>query len=393
MISFLLYIIIGQAHSFDCLSETQKNLTNPSRLRNLLTIIQKDQKNLIHTEENPNHLNPHFSGSLDWHSAVHSRWAELKIKSLLKTPLTKEDLKLNSLTSLSKEFEYNFKQNKKHFIPTHEIPYGANWLLLYFNELQKTPEFDNENLTPFLNEILNNLYNWMTDEKNTNDFYGRCGSSHQSWELNFYLLMNNPVHKKLTKTQIEHLITLFKNSPCSQDTKEDITPFFSLKSLISSLEKKYSKINIKYRKFENSEWIDQDKTFKQPEVVCHLLKNNKNSLLDSVFAHFLDDILMNFEEQTVIEKTKHGYILNKEALEETIKSNDKIKSAHKPSIQITNLWFNSEKIKSFDELRYRDFNDQINEAYVFIQNHKDDFEYSHYLPQFYIYLIEQIEKI
>lgn len=132
-----------------------------------------------------------FTGSWDWHSAVHGHWALLSIARVTgnKTLATKLDTLLDD-TSL--QAERKFLNSDKGF----ETPYGRAWLLLLLTELaprRSTSKF----VASFKQEVEDFMLDWL--EKNNYPESGTTfNAAHDSWLFAYMLfVMSKPKSAKV----------------------------------------------------------------------------------------------------------------------------------------------------------------------------------------------------
>jgi hypothetical protein len=145
-----------------------------------------------------------FSGSWDWHSAVHAHWALLCIARYTNDAELEEFL-IKRLDDKALKAEYDFLKKEKSF----EFPYGRAWLLLMFSELARRASRAKA-IARIQNDLETSLIGWL--ETNPYPESGTTAApvfnaAHDSWLFAYLLtVMSQPK----TKSSQDRLHALYQ---------------------------------------------------------------------------------------------------------------------------------------------------------------------------------------
>ena len=126
-----------------------------------------------------------FSGSFDWHSAVHAHWALLSI-ARVRANAELEAWLSGRLTDKALRAEHEFLRKNSEF----EQPYGRAWLLLLLTELGRRSRTSTQ-VRSFHQEIRESLLTWLecsSFPEQGNATAPRFRAQHQSWLFAYMLL-------------------------------------------------------------------------------------------------------------------------------------------------------------------------------------------------------------
>jgi hypothetical protein len=119
-----------------------------------LTIVLDDDADL----RPPRELTPIFAGCFDWHSAVHSHWALVRLRGAASRAVRERvDAALDArLTADAVARELSFLAGRRNF----ELPYGLAWLLALAAELRGAPPAWGAALAPLERLARDRLVAW-----------------------------------------------------------------------------------------------------------------------------------------------------------------------------------------------------------------------------------------